>query len=101
MDEIIKDLNLSISYFVDRKCTPEWKLNDSVIGCHNLMYLYEGSCTYYVDGLRYNLKKGDVIYMPQGVMRKAYTYKEDLMHCFALNFSIENVPYGLPILAAV
>lgn len=98
MNVEIDTLDFNIDYFVNRKCTTEWNLPESVIDYHNLMFLYEGKCDFYMDGKLYQLEKGDVIYAHEGIIRKANTFEDNLMQCYAFSFHLKNVPYGLAIL---
>lgn len=90
MIENIDTIDLSVDYFVNRKCTPQWHLPESRIDFHNLMYLYEGKCDFYIDGKLYPLAKGDVVYAPYGIRRKANTFEDNLMQCYAVTFQVTN-----------
>lgn len=100
MDFYCSDLIPAIEYFVDRKCLPVWNIQEGRIGFHDLIYVYKGRAVYYMDGKPFKLEQGDMLYAPKGIVRKAYTDLEDLMHCYAFNFQIYNPSgeiSGLPI----
>ncbi len=80
-----------IEYFVNRKSTPGWSIVRSTIDFHDLTYLYGGRAVYIVDGEEYKLQRGDLIYIPKGDVREAYTYPEDPVQSFATNFHIHNL----------
>ncbi|HEX2944732.1 MAG TPA: AraC family transcriptional regulator [Clostridia bacterium] len=84
--EIIPD----IEYFVNRKCTPGWNIIRSTIDFHDLTYVYGGRSVYIVNGEEYKLQQGDLIYIPSGNVREAYTFTEDPIQSFAANFHIHN-----------
>lgn len=75
-------------YFVNRKCTPGWSIVESEIDFHDLTYVYKGCSTYIINGIAYELHEGDIIYIPSGNVRKAYTSSDNPMQCFAANFRI-------------
>ncbi len=81
-------------YFVNRKCTPGWSIIESEIDFHDLTYVYKGSSTYIVNGTSYELHEGDIIYIPSGNVRQAYTDPDDPMQCFAVNFRVMDLNGG-------
>lgn len=85
------DIIPEILYFVNRKCTTSWSIVESNIDFHDLTYVYSGSSVYIVNGLEYKLKQGDFIYIPSGHVREAFTYAEDPMQCFAINFRLHGL----------
>jgi len=87
MPDIIFDtLTPSIDYFVNRKCLPHWKLDETTLEFHDLTYVYEGQATYFVNGHKYQLERGDLIYIPKGSIRQAYTCINNSMQCYSFNF---------------
>lgn len=89
-------LNVSIEYFVDRKCLPDWKLDPEVIAFHNLMYVYKGECAFYINHTLYHLNGGDIVYAPQGIIRQANTNPHDLMHCYSVCFKADCKASDIP-----
>jgi AraC-like DNA-binding protein len=91
------DFDLSIptvAYFVNRRCTPAWRIEKDVIDFHDLTYVYSGHAVYVVNGSEYRLGPGDFIYVPKGSVRQAYTGTEDPMCCYAVNFHLESTIGG-------
>lgn len=72
MDEI---LSAYVFNAVDRDCGPWWSLERGVLGHHNLMFITDGACDFFIDGRRLRLSAGDVIYYPVGSERAANTIK--------------------------
>ena len=68
MDEI---LSAYVFNAVDRDCGARWSLERGVLGHHNLMFITDGACDFYIDGRRLRLSAGDVIYYPAGSERAA------------------------------
>ncbi|MDT8716210.1 helix-turn-helix transcriptional regulator [Clostridium sp. 19966] len=97
MDISSKDLLSNIFpdayYAVHRNCQPSWKLNRTTLNFHNLMLIYDGEGTFYKDGDRFTVSKGELIYFKPGDIREAYTSSSKLMKCFAVEFL-----YTCPIL---
>jgi AraC-like DNA-binding protein len=50
-----------------------------------------GGAQYTIDGETYELSEGDILCLPPGHLRKAKTYPDRLMHCFAVNFKLKNL----------
>lgn len=86
----IDNLVPSIKYFVNRKSTPSWNLETSIIDFQDLTFVYSGRALYIVNGVEYPLKKGDFIYITKGSHRQAYTYRDNPVQCYALNFDWDN-----------
>lgn len=80
------DIMPTIEYFNEIVSTSAWYLKESIIPFYDLTYVIDGSSTYVVDDEEIVLESGDVIYIPKGYKRKAYTDAENPMHCFAFNF---------------
>ena len=76
----------NVFLFVDRKCFADWTIGETSINFHDLTFVVEGQACYYVNGQEYRVKKGDVIYIPEGSVRKAHTFKESPMHSYPFNF---------------
>jgi AraC-like DNA-binding protein len=85
------DIIPDIEYFVNRKSTPGWSIVKSTIDFHDLTYVYGGRAVYTINGEEYKLQQGDLIYIPDGNIREAYTYPEDPIQSFAANFHIHNL----------
>lgn len=83
-----------IIYFVNRKCTPSWSIVKSNIDFHDLTYVYSGRSVYIIDGIEYKLQQGDLIYIPVGSVREAYTSSAEPMQCYAANFCISTPGAG-------
>ncbi|MDQ2087717.1 AraC family transcriptional regulator [Herbivorax sp. ANBcel31] len=77
----------SIEYFVNRKLTPSWKVEKSLIDFNDLTFVYSGKATYIVNDVEYTLKHGDFIYVPEGSVREAYTYENEPVQCYSINFN--------------
>jgi len=84
--EKIERMHPGILFFVERKCFPDWEIVKQQIGFHDLTFVLEGESTYIVDGVEYAVEAGDVIYIPMGSVREAYSSKDNPMHSFAFNF---------------
>lgn len=68
MDEI---LSAYVFNAVQRDCGPRWSLGRGVMDCHNLMFITDGACDFYLDGEKLRLSAGDVIYYHVGSEREA------------------------------
>ncbi|WP_028610039.1 helix-turn-helix transcriptional regulator [Paenibacillus harenae] len=76
----------NIFLFVDRRCYPGWRIQKARIGFHDLTFVVEGRANYYVNGMKFAVEEGDLIYVPGGSVREAHTFKESPMHAYPFNF---------------
>lgn len=75
-----------IFYVVDRNSTPSWRL-DNTMGTHNLMLIYDGKAALSCNGHSFEAEKGDLVYFKPGDLRKAHTFPNNLMKCYAADFT--------------
>lgn len=83
-DSIVPD----IGYLIYRKCTPTWEIARSEISFCDLTYVVEGKGIYYINGVQYEVKRGDLLCIPRGSMRMAQCIVDDLMNLFSANFKL-------------
>lgn len=76
----------NIFLFVERICGPGWKIQKARIGFHDLTFVVDGKANYFVNGIRYNVEAGDLIYVPGGSIREARTCTTTPMHAYPFNF---------------
>lgn len=76
----------NIFLFVERRCYPDWKIQKARISFHDLTFVVEGKANYYIDGVKYTVEAGDLVYIPGGSIREAHTFKETPMHSYPFNF---------------
>jgi AraC-like DNA-binding protein len=56
----------------------------------DLTYVLRGKAAYFIDGVRLDLAGGDLLCVPKGSVRQARAVPEDLMTCYAVNFTLHN-----------
>jgi AraC-like DNA-binding protein len=83
----------NIDYLVFRKCTPSWRISQAPLYVYDVTYVTAGSACYTIDGVDYEIHKGDLFCLPPGHIREAETKHNNLMHCFAVNFELKDL-YG-------
>jgi AraC-like DNA-binding protein len=83
-----------IQYLVFRKCTPSWHQGIHFIENFEITYVTKGGARYTLDNVEYEVSAGDLICIPQGSLKKAITYSNNLMSCFSVNFLIRNNDAG-------
>jgi AraC family transcriptional regulator, arabinose operon regulatory protein len=93
--EDLQNLVPDIWFFVDRRCFPEWEIINKKIGFQDLTFVVGGKSNYFINGVKYTVEPGDVIYIPVGSVREAHSFRADPMHSFAFNFNW--TPIGSPI----
>jgi AraC-like DNA-binding protein len=79
---------VDIDYFVYRKCTPSWNIGEALLPVWDMTYVLNGSALYLVNGKEHVLTAGDLFCMPPDNVRKAHTFPNKLMTCFAINFRL-------------
>jgi len=78
----------NVHYFVYRKCTRDWRINEARIGFIDLTYVLDGEATYYVNGDAYPVKQGDLLCIPKGSLRQAQITSGDPMTAYAINLTL-------------
>jgi AraC-like DNA-binding protein len=73
-------------YTVDRAATPVWKLDDTRKN-HNLTLIYGGRAEFTCGGVTKEATAGDLIYFKPGDHRKARTFADAPIQCFAVDFT--------------
>jgi len=76
-----------IAYFVFRKCAPTWRLWENEVNDHDLTYITKGNARYTINHVVHELGPGDLLYLTKGDLKEAITYPQNLMQCFAINFT--------------
>lgn len=75
---------------VFRHCTPEWHMPRARIEHANLTYVVVGEADYRINGENYHVVPGDLIYVPFGGVRQASLVRENLMHCYSIDFILRD-----------
>ena len=58
-----------IFYYRHNNYGPQKNIDNHEIKFHELTFLIDGRLTYYIDGERYDMTNGDIVYLPPGSMR--------------------------------
>lgn len=82
------EINPQIEYFINRHSSPSWIIEDATTSFIDLTYIHRGRAFYTVNGVIHTVCSGDMICIPQGSRRSAFTDPEDPMVSFALNFQL-------------
>lgn len=80
-----------IVYFIFRKTTPSWKIEEKRIPFLSITYITEGSARYIINGVIHDVRSGDLLCLPYGTVRAGTSNLEDLMSCYSLNFHLLNL----------
>ncbi|MDR0732129.1 MAG: helix-turn-helix domain-containing protein [Treponema sp.] len=79
-----------INYLVYRECRPGWYLKKHAVERFDLTYVIHGSARYTIDGVLYELLPGDLLCLREGMLKEAFTQSKNLMHCFSVNFLLQD-----------
>ncbi|MHA7966495.1 helix-turn-helix domain-containing protein [Paenibacillus sp. CAU 1782] len=95
-----------IGYLIYRKCTPTWEIIKNEISFIDLTYVIEGRGIYIINGISYEVKRGDLLCIPRGSIRKAHCVVDDLMNLYSANFTLhsmdgEQANMPLPLLSHI
>jgi AraC-type DNA-binding domain-containing proteins len=77
-----------IGYLIFRKCTPTWEIAKNEISFCDITYVIEGRGVYIINGVQYEVKRGDLLCIPRGSIRMAYCIVDDLMSLYSANFKL-------------
>lgn len=77
-----------IGYLIYRKCTPTWEIAKNQISFCDITYVIEGRGIYTINGVQYEVKRGDLLCIPRGSIRMAHCIVDDLMNVYSANFNI-------------
>lgn len=80
---MLEDLFPCVTYYVTKSCDAAWRLQKTKMVVCDLTFLLDGQATYWVDGVKLELKKGDAVFIHQGRFREAGNAS---MRCAAFNF---------------
>jgi len=105
-EAINDDFVPKISYLVYRKCKPDWRLSPHIVDNNDLTYIIGGKACYTINQKAYELCTGDVLFLRDGTEKEAFTYPNDLMRCFSVNFSglhpsLKSKPPSFPKVSAI
>ena len=78
-----------ISYVVHRKCNADWVIENKVIDFHDLAYIISGKGVYLIDGTENEIAAGDLVYIPSGCVRQAWTSPDEPLEIYAINFELD------------
>lgn len=86
--EINESLVPDIGYLIYRKCTPTWEIALNEISFYDITYVIDGKGIYIINGVQYEVKRGDLLCIPRGSIRKAHCIVDDLMSLYSANFKL-------------
>lgn len=92
-DRLLDNMMPHFNHVVERICTPHWEIKREIYKYHNFILIYDGEAVFGCNGKEYRGTSGDLIYFKPGDVRWAYTFPDNLMKCFAIDFV-----YSCPIL---
>jgi len=105
-DREFNKLFVTIEHYIHRCTAPEWKLTNSNVQWTEVIYIIGGRAEYTVNGIRYKVKKGDLLCTQKDTIRSASTFPDDLMECYSVsgpvyNASFREIPLPFPFLTHV
>lgn len=86
-----KEINPQIEYFINRRSTPNWIIEDATTHFIDLSYFSSGRAFYKVNGECFEVKQGDLICIPQDSRRSATTDPNNPLESYAVNFQLYDI----------
>ena len=83
-------VQIDLQKIVFRQCSPEWHIRRGRIDNANLTYVISGEADYFLEDSPYHVKQGDLIFVPHGGLRQAFTNPDNLMHCYSVDFFLRD-----------
>jgi len=79
-----------IIYYVYRKCSADWVIEHSITDFHDLTYVVSGEGVYKINNVEMPVSAGDIVYIPFGHKRQAWTKSDNPMELYAINFLLNS-----------
>ncbi|MCM3135726.1 AraC family transcriptional regulator [Paenibacillus polysaccharolyticus] len=86
-----KEINPQIDYFINRRSTPNWMIEDATTNFIDLTYFTNGKALYQVNDEYVEVNQGDLICIPQDSRRSATTDANNPIESFAVNFQLYDI----------
>ena len=83
-------VQIDLQKIVFRQCSPEWHIRRGRIDNANLTYVISGEADYSFGDSWQHVRPGDLIFVPHGGLRQAFTNPENLMHCYSVDFGLRD-----------
>ncbi|WP_026888635.1 helix-turn-helix domain-containing protein [Clostridium beijerinckii] len=91
--EDFENIFTQITYVANRECTPNWQFKGSPIyDKHNIIFVYDGEAVLTCNNNEFKVTKGSLVYYRPGDSRKGYTFPDNLMKCYTIDF-LYTLPY--------
>ena len=84
--KMIYELYLKPVFVHNRITTESWKINNSCMSVHNLVYIYEGSGIFGRENGKRQVKTGDLVYFPIGKPQYMTTDSKNPLKLYTVNF---------------
>lgn len=100
------DIFPQMSYFIYRRATPNWVIEDAITDFIDLTYILDGRATYVIDNKAYSVEKGDLLCIPNRSRRYAVTDPNHPIASYAANFQLysfngEDIALPFPLISKV
>lgn len=87
---IDEDLIPYIQNVVFLKCAPDWEMPKHRLDVCNLTYLVQGEARYTINNEDIDLAQGNLLSLPAGSVCSGISFPGRLMHCFSVDFYLQN-----------
>ncbi|RTE10401.1 AraC family transcriptional regulator [Paenibacillus whitsoniae] len=79
-------------------CEPDWHVPRAAANNHILLLITSGEITYAVGDQSFILKKGDLLFVPEGEIRSALNHTKQAHDMYVAHFKYAGTGEGLPVL---
>ena len=84
--EELNNIVVTVDYYNHRICTPDWDLPESITDFYDITYVVGGTAEYTLNGQKYVVSAGDLLYTPPATVRSAVLIAgTQPMECYSIN----------------
>ena len=91
-NESLGNIVATVDYYSHRICTPDWDISETITDFVDITYVVSGTAEYMINGQKYNVQAGDLLYIPVGARRSAVVNPTaQPMECYSINGIIRDL----------
>lgn len=85
--EFISKMFIQCEFVINRIATPEWKIESAECPASNLVLVYDGQGVFTKNGVKKEVKCGDLVFFEKGCSRSMYSDTKNPIRFYTVNFS--------------
>jgi AraC-like DNA-binding protein len=80
-----------VDYVAYRECTSQWHVERKQYPRWSFCYILKGMGKFILNGVHYEGKQGNILCVPKNYMREAWTFPDQLMRCYSVEFDLQDL----------